>query len=72
MLAVVVTPDGRRAVSASDDKTLKVWDLQAGTLNRATFFGEAPFTVAAWAPNARRIVAGDDAREVHFLDWVES
>ena len=25
--AVAVTPDGRRAVSASSDKTLKVWDL---------------------------------------------
>ena len=23
-------PDGRRAVSASDDQTLKVWDLESG------------------------------------------
>jgi WD40 repeat protein len=27
---VAVTPDGRRAVSASDDGTLKVWDLESG------------------------------------------
>jgi hypothetical protein len=27
---VDVTPDGKRAVSASDDKTLKVWDLGTG------------------------------------------
>ena len=27
---VAVSPDGRRAVSASDDKTLKVWDLESG------------------------------------------
>ena len=27
--SVAVTPDGRSAVSASDDKTLKVWDLGA-------------------------------------------
>ena len=27
---VAVTPDGRRAVSASCDKTLKVWDLESG------------------------------------------
>ena len=25
---VAVTPDGRRAVSACDDRTLKVWDLE--------------------------------------------
>lgn len=25
-----VTPDGKRAVSASSDWTLKVWDLEAG------------------------------------------
>ena len=28
--AVAVTPDGQRAVSASDDQTLKVWELGSG------------------------------------------
>jgi WD40 repeat protein len=28
--SVAVTPDGRFAVSASEDKTLKVWDLGTG------------------------------------------
>jgi WD40 repeat protein len=28
--AVAVTPDGRRAISVSADKTLKVWELQSG------------------------------------------
>ena len=27
---VALSEDGRRAVSASDDKTLKVWDLESG------------------------------------------
>ena len=32
VMAVAVTPDGRRAVSASEDRTLKVWDLEQGAL----------------------------------------
>jgi WD40 repeat protein len=28
--AVALTPDGRRAVSGSGDRTLKVWDLESG------------------------------------------
>ena len=29
-MGVAVTADGQRAVSASWDKTLKVWDLESG------------------------------------------
>jgi WD40 repeat protein len=29
-MAVAALPDGRRALSASADKTLKLWDLETG------------------------------------------
>ena len=45
-MAVAVTPDGQRAVSASDDKTLKVWDLESGRELR-TLEGHAT-CVYAW------------------------
>jgi WD40 repeat protein len=32
--AVTITPDGKLAVSASKDETLKVWDLQTGECRR--------------------------------------
>src|SRR6516162_3661401 len=30
VMGVAITPDGTRAVSASDDQTLRVWDLATG------------------------------------------
>ena len=33
MYAVAVTPDGRQAVSGSEDNTLKVWDLATGAVS---------------------------------------
>jgi WD40 repeat protein len=56
--AVAVTPDGRWAVSGSDDHTLKVWDLESGE-ELATLPGH---TYGVWAvavtPDGRRAVSG--------------
>ena len=38
---LAVSPDGRRAVSASGDQTLRVWELEAGR-TVATFTAESP------------------------------
>jgi WD40 repeat protein len=32
---VAAAPDSRHAVSAADDKTLRIWDLESGQLVRA-------------------------------------
>ena len=62
---VAVTADGRRAVSASWDHTLRVWDLETGT-PVATFTCDAPALCCAFA-SAQVIVVGDMAGQVHFL-----
>ena len=62
---MALTADGKRAVSASEDKTLKVWDLDSG-LPIATFHCDAPANCRAFA-DERRIVAGDDGGRVYFL-----
>jgi WD40 repeat protein len=38
--SVAILPDGQRALSASDDRTLKLWNLATGTCQR-TFIGHA-------------------------------
>jgi WD40 repeat protein len=50
---VAVTPDGRRAVSASSDKTLKVWELESGRLLR---------TLEGHAGSVRAVAVTPDGR----------
>jgi nucleoside phosphorylase len=63
--ACAVTSDARHLVSASEDGTLKIWDL-ATCACRFTHRGDAGFLTVAVAANA--IVAGDAAGTVWFLD----
>jgi WD40 repeat protein len=66
---VAVSADGRRAVSASLDKTLKVWDLELGA-DMATFNCDALALCCAFV-GAHRFVAGDSGNRVYFLELME-
>jgi WD40 repeat protein len=68
---VAVTPDGRRAVSASDDRTLRVWDLESGK-EIAAFTGEDAVNNCVIAPDGQTMIAGDDSGRVHFLRLIEA
>jgi WD40 repeat protein len=63
---VAVTRDGKCAVSASHDKTLKMWDLETGKLVGA-FTADAALLSCAVVADGRVIVAGDGSGRVHFL-----
>jgi hypothetical protein len=55
--ACAVTPDGRRVISASGDRTLKVWDLDSGRA-LAALEGHADWVKAcAVTPDGRRVVS---------------
>ena len=64
--ACAVTSDGRRLVFTSEDKTLKVWDLESYAC-LLTHHASASYT--AVATTATVIVAGDATGAVWFLDW---
>jgi WD40 repeat protein len=66
--AVVVAPDGKRAVSGSWDKTLRVWDLETG-LPLRTLEGHASgvFGVAV-TPDWKRAVSASDDNTLRVWD----
>jgi WD40 repeat protein len=59
---VAITPDGRRAISASDDKTLRVWDLESGQDIRTLEGHTGSVNGVAITPDGRRAVSAS-------LDW---
>src|SRR5690349_15234863 len=58
--------DGARAVTAGDDQTAIVWDLDTGTPT-AAWHGDAAMEATAWAEEKLIFVVGDDLGAVHIL-----
>ncbi|MDP6960875.1 MAG: hypothetical protein QF595_05055 [Dehalococcoidia bacterium] len=55
------SPDGRRIVTAGQDRTAKVWEAQTGKELLTLTGHNGPVTSAAYSPDGRRIVtAGQD------------
>ena len=65
---MAVTPDGRRAVSASGDRTLRLWDLESGQTIR-TFEGHTDIVSAvAVTPDGHRAVSASYDRTLRLWD----
>jgi WD40 repeat protein len=66
--AVAVTADGRRAVSGSEDGTVRVWDLEAGTAVHALTGHHAEVHAVAVSADGRRAVSGSYDGTVRVWD----
>ncbi|MBV8274800.1 MAG: TIR domain-containing protein [Verrucomicrobia bacterium] len=68
--AVAITLHGRRAVSASGDRTLRVWDLVTGE-TKITLQGHTGFVrAAAISPDGRYVISGSDDWTLRVWDLV--
>ena len=66
--AVAVSPDWLRAVSASDDQTLKVWDLGSGGELRTLTGHTDRVTAVAVTPDGQRAVSASDDQTLKVWD----
>ncbi|MBN3939275.1 MAG: hypothetical protein HWQ40_04810, partial [Nostoc sp. NMS9] len=58
--AVALTPDGKKVISASSDKTLKLWNLETGEDER-TFKGHRHrVTAVALTPDGKKVISASD------------
>jgi len=63
-----VTPDGRRVVSGSSDKTLRVWDLASGRLLHTLEGHRTAVQAVAVTPDGRFAVSGSSDGTLRVWD----
>jgi WD40 repeat protein len=66
--AVALCPDGRHALSGSEDCTLRFWDLQTGQLLRTLAGHEAGVKALAISPDGREALSASGDRTLKFWD----
>ena len=65
---VVVTPDGRRALSGSEDQTLRLWNLETGQTLRTLEAHTRPVASMAVTPGGRRALSASHDQTLRLWD----
>ncbi|MBQ2787165.1 MAG: PD40 domain-containing protein [Bacteroidaceae bacterium] len=68
--SVAFSPDGKRIVSGSIDKTIRIWDVATGKQIGEPLIGHT-YTVlsVAFSPDGKRIVSGSSDNTIRIWDF---
>src|SRR5258707_127059 len=67
--SVCYSPDGTRVVSGSDDKTIRIWDAESGTVIGEPVMGHTEgVNSVAYSPDGRHIISGSSDCTIRIWD----
>lgn len=66
--SVAYSPDGTHVVSGSEDRTLRVWDVQTGESRKLVRGHKKTVTTVVFSPDGTRVVSGSKDGAVQIWD----
>lgn len=62
------SPDGRVVASPSQDRTIRLWDVETGELYRTLKGHSSPVRSVAWSPDGRTLASGSADQTIRLWD----
>ena len=67
--SVAFSPDGKKIVSGSEDKTIRVWDAETGKEIIPPLVGHSNIVYSvAFSPDGKKIVSGSEDKSIRIWD----